>query len=191
MIDERTRTAYHEAGHCEVGQSEAPPVAKARMKVIKGVLHGDVDIPNVIHASRETQAAVALGGIFAEARVSTGDFFTARIRIGEDLFAKVGQAVDALGMNKDLLYVTVKLPMNVCGQDFWSDTVHLTREDITYLRHKDLFKDNDRGFHNACRRSANIVNSNDAWGSIKAVAKLVMDNEGEWVEDPYHNFPGE
>lgn len=184
MFNDFHKCAYHEAGHCVVGNAVAPSVIRARVANVGGLWDGTAEIPGSAEAAPVHRCAVAVAGVLAEARYASMSIVTLDVSVGKELFRRLESAI-LIMLEHDLHVTQLKVPMQYGNRLYDSPVVNLTREDVSHISDV-LFDDEGFGFKQGVRLAARHINSNESWQVISGLAASLMDNAGQWIEDPFH-----
>jgi hypothetical protein len=180
MLNEKWLSAYHEGGHCAMGRYlNAFSVEKAKIfEDADGEWQGEsrIDLTGRTDVER---AAIALGGMLAEARVKTtaGESIL-RIAGGNELTTAVSKFIKSI--NRDGLAVDeVPIPMVFYAGAFQYQKANLTRSDTDGIPLG--VQDNDIELAKALKLAADHINETTEWAMVRQAAERIYAGAPNWV----------
>jgi ATP-dependent Zn protease len=178
-------SAYHEAGHCLMGDLLHLDVERVRIIEVDGLWTGDVVMPAVEEADSVTRTSVAVAGILAEARYAAYNIYTPSIRVCDALFSSIKQGIEMM-VGNDMPVYQIRIPVRTMGIDFLSSPVNFTREDADKVDNE-VFDDmaSDPLFRNAVRRAAKDLSDAYHWSLVTDLAKKLFATAPKWIDTPF------
>jgi hypothetical protein len=184
MLTEKWVSAYHEGGHCEMGRFVSQfSVDRARIfENQSGEWEGESKI-ELAERSDVERAAVALGGMLAEARIKTKcGVSILRIAVGEKLVAVVTRFINSIKEN-GLAVDEVPIPMEFIAGCIQTVHANFTRSDIDNI--PPPVQRDETELARALKLAADHINLFTEWAMVRQAAENIYAGAPDWVNNVF------
>jgi len=188
MLSEKWISAYHEGGHCEMGRYlNEFSVERSRIFQNKeDEWEGDSRI-DLAGRNDVERAAIALGGMLAEARIRTlSNKSILRVAVGDQLTTVVDKGVKSIKAN-NLSVDEVPIPMEFIAG--WTQIQHanLTGSDIDKI--PPAVQGDAAELAKALKLAADHINNFTEWAMVRQAAENIYAAAPKWATDVFATPP--